>query len=202
MRPLRQVRGLSFPDEAVIRHFFKAGLDKQRGRVLELGCGNGNNLALYQGFGWECHGVDRDQKALADARWNLGDGPQLTRFDMSTEQWPTWDEEPFDALVMANVLCYLTVEQAKRTVGWLNLKSGAHVFIRTRAPTDGRCDGLRECILDTPDERGLYNRFWTADEILVVMPLADPVILRVAFDNPTGGQIIANHDLVIWGRLA
>jgi len=197
----------------VIRHFFKAGLDKtemverialrERRRVLELGCGSGNNLALYQGFGWECHGVDMDPKALADARWNLGDEPQLTRFDMSSEQWPTWDEEPFDALVMSNVLCYLTQEQAQRTVGWLNLKSGAHVFIRTRSPEDGRCDGVRERTLDTPDERGLYNRFWTANEVLELIPFADhPVILYAAFDNPTGGQIIANHDLVIWGRLA
>ena len=45
VRSIREFRGLKFPDEFLTRFFFKYGHDRRTGRVVELGCGNGNNLA-------------------------------------------------------------------------------------------------------------------------------------------------------------
>ena len=64
MRALREIRGLKYPDEFVVRHLFKRGLSERTGRVLELGSGTGNNLALYLAWDWACTGVDYDADAL------------------------------------------------------------------------------------------------------------------------------------------
>ncbi len=45
---------------------------KNRGRVLEIGCGNGNNLALLQEQGWEVAGQDIDPAAASIASKTLG----------------------------------------------------------------------------------------------------------------------------------
>ena len=41
---IHKINGLKFPDEYIIKFFFNEKLEKKRGKVLELGCGNGNNL--------------------------------------------------------------------------------------------------------------------------------------------------------------
>ncbi|HEX2559449.1 methyltransferase domain-containing protein, partial [Phenylobacterium sp.] len=82
MRELRDIKGLKFPDEFVVRHFFKRGLAERPGKVLELGSGTGNNLSLYAAYGWRLTGVDYDAAALADARWNLGQAAELIEADL------------------------------------------------------------------------------------------------------------------------
>ena len=71
MRTIAELRGLRFPDEYVVKMFFKEGLHKAPGIVLEMGCGNGNNLLLFAAFGWSVTGVDYDAAALEDAKFNL-----------------------------------------------------------------------------------------------------------------------------------
>lgn len=44
---LSDIDGLKFPDEYVIKFFFKEGLHKNSAKVLELGCANGNNARLF-----------------------------------------------------------------------------------------------------------------------------------------------------------
>ena len=66
MRALPDIRGLKYPDEFVIRHFFRRGLHQKTGRVVELGGGTGNNLSLYAAYGWDLVDVDYSAAALAD----------------------------------------------------------------------------------------------------------------------------------------
>lgn len=212
MRPLREIRGLKYPDEFVVRHFFKRGLSERTGRVLELGSGTGNNLSLYQTWGWSCVGVDYDAGALADARHNLGDGPEFIQADLSRGLPPLTG--PFDVLIIPNLLCYLTLAQAKAVLSGLKpvLAPGAEVFVRTRLVDDYRYgrgeqeepDGFR---LATPEtgEAGLFNRFYTQAglvELLVeTLGLTDRNELAVRFDNiQAGRRVPGNSDLVVWGR--
>ena len=67
MLELASIRGLRFPDEFLIRFFYKRGHDHRTGRVLELGCGNAINLCLYDAYGWDVTGVDISAQAAADA---------------------------------------------------------------------------------------------------------------------------------------
>lgn len=211
MRELREIRGLKFPDEFVVRHFFKRGLQDRAGRVLELGCGTGNNLALYAAYGWSLTGVDYDAGALSDARWNLGEAAELIQADLSQGLPPLTG--PFQALIVPNLLCYLTRDQATACLTALraHLAPGCEVFVRTRLVDDYRYgrgqpiepDGFR---LATPEtgEAGLFNRFYTQAGLVELLSeslaLSDRCELAVRFDNlQSGVRVPGNSDLVVWG---
>ena len=211
MRTITEIRGLKFPDEFVVRHFFKQGLAGQTRRVLELGSGTGNNLALYADYGWSVTGVDYDQSALDDARWNLGDGPVLIHADLSNGL-PDLPGR-FDAVIIPNLLCYLTLDQARAVLEGLkrHLAAGCHIFIRTRLTDDYRygrgemieADGF---LLDTPEtgEAGLFNRFYTPAGLVCLLDetlgLTERQELAVRFDNiQAGRRVPGNSDLVVWG---
>lgn len=213
MRALREIRGLKFPDDYVVRHAFKTGLTARTGRVLELGCGPGNNLALYQAYGWAVTGVDYDAGAIADARWNLGEGAGLVQADLSQGLPPV--EGPFAALLIPNLLCYLRRAEADALLRQARgvLSPGCEVFLRTRALDDYRYGRGEEVEphayrLDTPEtgEAGLLNRFYDSAELerllTEALGLVEVTTLTVRFDNLQNGRIIGNSDLVIWGRVA
>jgi SAM-dependent methyltransferase len=212
MRPLREIRGLKYPDEFVVRHFFKRGLGERTGRVLELGSGTGNNLSLYLAWGWRCTGVDYDADAIADARFNLGDAPEFVQADLSKGLPPL--QGPFDALIIPNLLCYLKLAEARALLNGLKvlLAPGCEVFVRTRLVDDYRYgrgqeeepDGYR---LGTPEtgEAGLINRFYTASGLVELLTetlrLTERTELAVHFDNVQAGRRVpGNSDLVVWGR--
>ncbi|MDB5430652.1 MAG: SAM-dependent methyltransferase [Caulobacter sp.] len=212
MRALPDIRGLKFPDEFVVRHAFKRGLMARTGKVLELGCGVGNNLALYRAYGWAVTGIDFDPQALDDARWNLEADATLIQADLS-DGLPVVDG-PFDAVIIPNLLCYLTLAQAERALSQCAavLATGAEIFVRTRLLDDYRygrgeqteTDGF---VLDTPEtgEAGAFNRFYAAEGLVDLLTrtlkLADVTQLAVRFDNIQAGQAVPNNsDLVVWGR--
>ena len=211
MRPLPDIRGLKFPDEFVVRHAFKRGLLARTGRVLELGCGVGNNLGLYRAYGWSLTGIDFDAGALADAEWNLEGEASLIHADLSEGLPPLTG--PFDALIIPNLLCYLTLAQAEQVLRQCAavLAPAAEVFVRTRLLDDYRygrgeqteADGF---ILATPEtgEMGAFNRFYSPDgltELLTrTLALREVTALAARFDNVQAGRLIANNsDLVVWG---
>lgn len=136
MRPIREIRGLIYPDEYVIRHFIKRGFDRQSGRELELGCGSGNNLSLYHDMGWSCTGVNVDRQAVSDARHNPGVGSHILRADFCGGILQF--DEPFDVLILCGILCYLTGEQGRNALRQATqmLRPGADVFVRTRLLDD------------------------------------------------------------------
>jgi SAM-dependent methyltransferase len=68
---ISRLKGLRYPDEYVIRWFYKEGLERVPGRVLELGCGDGNNLLPFVDYGWDVVGIDYDENSIANGRHNL-----------------------------------------------------------------------------------------------------------------------------------
>lgn len=215
MRDLTDIRGLKYPDEFVVRHFFKRGLQGKAGHVLELGSGTGNNLSLYAQYGWRMTGVDFDPDAIDACRWNLGDGPSLITADLSAGL-PQAVQGPFDALILPNLLCYLTAAQVDGLFPQLKaqLAPGAEVFVRTRLIDDyrygrGRRTEADGFVLATPEtgEDGLFNRFYTEHGLVSLLTdafaLSEVTSLRVRFDNVQAGRSVpGNSDLVVWGRAA
>ena len=212
MRALPDIRGLKYPDEFVVRHAFKRGLMNRTGRVLELGCGVGNNLALYRAYGWEVTGVDFDPQALADAAWNLEGEATLVEADLSHGLPPLTG--PFDALIIPNLICYLRLAEAEQVLTQCKavLAPGAEVFVRTRLIDDYRYGRGAEAepdgfVLATPEtgEAGAFNHFYTAAGLVELLTrtlaLTERQELAVRFDNLQAGKHVpGNSDLVVWGR--
>lgn len=212
MRPLTEIRGLRFPDEYLVRHFFRRGLDRAPGKVVELGCGSASNLALYQAFGWQVAGADIDERAIDDARWNLRGEAQLVRADLSAVTPPDLTG-PWDALLAPSSLYYLGADNAERLLRDFaaRLKPGCEVFVRLRTRDDYRCGRGVEIApntwrLATPEtgEAGLSVHFYDEAEAVALLrstlDLQDIAVLRVSFDNIQSGVLISpNSDLLISG---
>ena len=108
MQPLNKLRGMRFPDEYIVKMFFKEGLQHSPGRVLELGCGSGNNLMLFHEFGWQVIGVDISRDALSDAVHNLAGGPDtVTMLHADLAQGMPALIGEFDAIILPSINYYV-----------------------------------------------------------------------------------------------
>lgn len=68
------------------------------GKVLEIGCGNGNLLARLAGFGWQVQGIEPDPKAAKIAR---GRGLPVITGELTDQ---SFESEAFDAIAMSHVI--------------------------------------------------------------------------------------------------
>ncbi len=212
MRPPREIRGLRYPDEFLVRHFFRRGLHERPGRVVELGCGAGANLGVYQEFGWSVEGADIHAPSIENARWNLGADALLVEADLSKET-PAAFTGPYDALLLPSSIYYLGAPAAERLIADMaaRLKPGCEIYLRVRLVDDyrygrGETLGHHTFRLNTPEtgEAGQVNQFYTEAEAVDLMrrtlDIRELVTLRVRYDamQPMG-LVPGNSDLIIWG---
>lgn len=215
MRSIADLRGLRFPDMYVVRMLFKEGLHRNPGRVLELGCGNGNNLLPFRDFGWDVTGLDISSEAIADARHNFSGTGRFIECDL-TKDFAVPSEEMFDVILLPNIIYYLprrsftqVLRECRRRI-----RAGALIFLSARLPEDWRwgrgkeeeAGGYRLDCRET-GEYGLLNVFYSAGELIDLIrehfgELREPQRLFVTYDNPQGGIVVRNADVIIWGRLA
>ncbi len=124
--------------------------DCKKGKVLEIGCGNGTNLVKLRNHGWDVVGQEIDPPAVAQAR-KLG----IHVYDASMEQIDL--EQKFDAIILVHVIEHL-----------LHPLEMLHEVRKHLAPK-GRL------VLITPNPKSwgfrLFRRFW--------LPLAQPFHVRL-----------------------
>lgn len=72
---------------------------RHRGRLLEVGCGNGETLAELRRLGWEVEGVDLDAQAVEVARRDYG--LNVWSCNLQEQAYPP---ELFDAVIMKHVI--------------------------------------------------------------------------------------------------
>lgn len=203
-------QGLKFPDDYLVRFFFKNGLHQKPGRALELGCGNGNNLQLLHEFDWQVTGVDLSSSELQKARHNL---PQGCWVEHDLGQGLPTLEGSYQALLIPNVLNYLPRDTVPGLLRQLagQAAEGAWFFLRTRSLADGRYgrgepegrDAFRLTLEET-GEQGTLQTFYSESELVRLARTCldgyQLVVLETEFDNLQNGQRIRNADLIVWGR--
>ncbi len=220
---LSDIDGLKFPDEYVIKFFFKEGLHKNSAKVLELGCANGNNARLFFEFGWSVVGVDFDQKSVDSANMffkNLkeseGFGADYTFVCSDMVDYVSNSNDSFDAIILPNSLCYLTNEQIDVFLASIRdrglLKSGGRLFIRTRLLSDYRYGRGEEIGKNSfrltgkeTGEAGCVNTFFSDSGLVLKLKeffsFRDYVSLNVLFENPQNGRTVSNADIVFWATI-
>jgi SAM-dependent methyltransferase len=207
-----------FPDVYVTKFFFKYGLDKAPGSLLELGCGNGNNARLFTEYGWQVTGIDVDPTAIANACANWDQEP--------TDAWAFIErdlrdglpelEGPFDALVANGSLLYFERRYLEALLDQARplLQPGAPIHVKLRTVEDWRygrgdlveADTFRLTVTET-GEAGAVMAFYTPEGIQEILethlgPLTDVQRLLERHDNVQNGVHVENRDVVVWGRLA
>jgi demethylmenaquinone methyltransferase/2-methoxy-6-polyprenyl-1,4-benzoquinol methylase len=88
--------------------------------VLDVGCGTGIHLELYQKAGCNVYGIDQSPSMLQVARNKLGDSANLYMGDASDMPYP---DKKFDLIVMSTVLHEMpravraaVINESKRTL--------------------------------------------------------------------------------------
>jgi SAM-dependent methyltransferase len=215
MRDLEDIRGMKYPDEFITRFFFKKGHHKRSGRVLELGCGSGNNLALYHNYGWSITGVDINENLLTDAAFNFENYGKFVRRDLS-QGLPAFDAL-FDVFLAPSSLYYIPRAACLHCLRAVRpyLHASAEFFLRMRLQDDyrygrGEETGPHSFILDTEEtgEAGLLNVFYTEEELKAMVcetlgaEAYDLTVLHCRFDNLQNDRIVRNNsDLILWGQM-
>lgn len=187
-----KLSGTKYPDSQVMRWFFEERLFERPGIVLELGCGYGNNLIMFQQYGWSCVGVEQEQRiaSVADNNLNLssirnGEGYQIiagkfpevvSRANGAIATCGSRCRTAWDAFMMPGSLYYVSRSDARTTLCHAQsmLKSGADIFVSVRGCSDyryARGEKMvdRNCyILDTPEtgEQGVLCQFYHEWEIV------------------------------------
>lgn len=110
-----------YPMDHVIRfhsYFLKSHIPS--GRVLDYGCGSGNNSALLLQNGYDVHGIDVAHQALEQIRANLEmyglDKKHMEKFKIvspDSRNLP-YEDSFFDVILSNQVLYYLCTEDAIR----------------------------------------------------------------------------------------
>ena len=145
MQRLKDIRGLKFPEEYLIRFFFKHGLHNATGKVLEAGCANGCNLRLFREYGWDTVGIDISGDSICDAEANFAampgadSGYRFIRHDL-TGGLPSDLEGPFDCLLFPSSLYYIPRASAVRVLSEARrlARPGAAIYLRMRTLGDFR----------------------------------------------------------------
>ena len=219
MLTIPQTKGLKYPDDYVIRFFFKENLHRRKGRVLELGCGNGNNLMMFLQYGWDCLGIDFDAQSIADAEFNFGQttktGHQFSFIHHDLQTGLPASLERCDVLLLPNVLNYIPRHAAIKCVdqaaGLVN--PGGLFFFRLRSPRDYRYRRGPEVepngfVMDISEtgEKGALMVFYEEYQLMEMCQKSlglDPPSLRlmhVTFDNIQNGCLVRNDDIILWGK--
>ncbi len=73
--------------------------DMPPGRLLDIGCGNGAFIGAMARLGWDAHGIDFDEAAIAAARQHPG--VTVAAGNLASQHYPA---AHFDAVVMSNVI--------------------------------------------------------------------------------------------------
>jgi 2-polyprenyl-3-methyl-5-hydroxy-6-metoxy-1,4-benzoquinol methylase len=97
-------------------------VEKGSGRLLDIGCNEGRGLSIYQKHGFDAEGLELNEQAAAEAR--------KRGFSVHTESLEKFHpKEPYDVVVLSNVLEHSLDPKHMLSHAHRILKSGGHLWI-------------------------------------------------------------------------
>ena len=213
---LKYLKGLKFPDEMLVRFFFKEELFNLDGNVLELGCGNGCNLDLFSEYDFKVTGVDINNKAIMNAKYNFDlKGRKYYQFiNDNIYEFLKKQTLSYKIILLPSVLYYMHKQKANEVLELLSkfLKPNTYFYFRMRTPDDYRyrkgnkISNDDEVLIDFEEtgELGCTMSFWeTSDFVSILYEKWKPshtLTLNMKFDNIQNGKKIYNSDFIVFGK--
>ncbi|AJD06812.1 class I SAM-dependent methyltransferase [Campylobacter lari] len=221
---LKDLKGLKFPDLAVIKFFFKQELHRKNNqKVLEFACSNGNNLSLFANYDYECIGVDLSKENIDNANYNFKNVIQAKKYEFFNDnilEFPLKNPNiNADIFMIPNVINYLLKEDFLKLLKISKensmYKENALFFLRTRSIKDYRY-GYGEKIAhncfkitndNTTGELGCINTLYQEYELVEILKeylnLYDFKVLTYENTNIMGEdeKLVNDSDIVIYGKI-
>jgi len=221
---LKEIKGMKFPDLYVTKFFFKENLNESTGNVIELGCGNGNNLWLFYSYGYNVCGIDINNEAIENAKFNFenlffhnGSEYLFIKEDilnLGSIKKTILNRKKFDILLMPNVINYIRKKDFINLLQELTelLNKKGKLFIRFRSPRDtrigmGKRIGNNEYLLcydEITGEKDAILSVYEESEMIYILrlflKLKDYKIFHLYEENYHTDRKVLNADIVIWGN--
>lgn len=102
-------RGLKYPSETLVRLFkgnYIPNLQKDKSglKILDVGCGNGNNTVFFKSIGFDAYGVEIDQEIIDYLNKKFNTAGVSFRQGLNSKL--PFEDNTFDFLVSWNVIHY------------------------------------------------------------------------------------------------
>lgn len=218
---IKDIKGLKYPDEYMIKYFFKERLFESKGKVLEFGCSNGNNLSLFYQYDYDTYGVDINEINIKNAKYNFeniyeSEGSFTFYSDDMISFVQNNKDLEVDVFMIPNVISYISKEDFIKfleiSVENNIFKKGAKFFLRTRTRKDYRY-GLGKKVSEdsylmqnniTGEEGAIctcYQEYELIDILRKYLNLSNFSINHLDNQNCQNGETILNSDIAIWGDI-
>lgn len=218
---IHDLKGLKYPDMALVRWFFKSLLHKNEGgKVLELACSSANNLGLFANYDYECLGVDISEECIENGMFNLK-AMGASKYKLYCEDLFTFLEREKDVLAdvftLPNIINYFTrndfLKILKLSKEKKMYKNGANFFLRTRSTKDFRFGQGKyiehNCFKQDASftgEPNCLNTFYQEYELVQILQeelgLYEFSVLTYEDMNVMGeGLGVFNADIVVYGKI-
>lgn len=143
---------------------------KPKGRVLDLGCGYGNDTAYLLEQGFDVVSVDFIQDMIDRVRSEVK-GSKGFAFDMEHGDWNVFKDSEFDCVVAGLSLHYFNTETTHRIIGEIKriLENGGVLLAKVNSTKDtahGAGDGVvieQNYIADA--RSGVGKRYFNEDDV-------------------------------------
>jgi SAM-dependent methyltransferase len=220
---IKKFKGLIYPDEYLIKFFFKEKLNKVKKKVLELGCGSGNNLNLFYQHNWDITGVDNNSKNISDAKINFKYIKKKlilnNNFNFFKEDMLLYLKKikhlNFDTIIFSNSIYYLEYNKIIKILSIIkerNINKKLIIFFRIRLKGDSRIKISKKIkknsyLITSNDtnELGCINTFFTEKSFIKliksIFKIREKYSLKIKYDNLIKKKIITGNDLVFWFKL-
>jgi hypothetical protein len=221
---IKDIQGLKWPDEYIIRFIYKEGLDKKKGKVIELGSGNGSNLVPFYSYGYDVVGVDYLPSVIKWGNVNFANFKEELGLQNSyafycqdmMDYIDKYREAKADILMMPGAILYLTYEQIQKLFKDIKAKKvvghGSYLYLRMRTKQDYRYNRGRKLSehsfklnIKETGEFGCTMTFLNESEMIKALEetfsFEKLQVFHQDFDNVQNGVRVHNSDLILWGKL-
>jgi SAM-dependent methyltransferase len=221
---IKDIYGLKYPDEYVIRFFFKENLFQKKGNVIELGCGNGNNLSLFYQYGWDITGVDIDKDFIVEGQKNMQnlckENALLNKFLFHCDDMVNYVNkysESYDVLILNGSLYYMEYDKIIELLAQIKnnklLHPGSLIYFRVRLLNDYRFGKGKKIAQNTflltnndTGEKNCIITFFSEKEFINLISdyfeLFELKTMHCMLENYQKEKLISmNSDFIVWGKI-
>lgn len=218
---ISNLKGFKYPDAELIRYFFKNHLNTNPQKVLELGCNNGNNLALFASYDYEVIGVELNLQNVENANFNFTNVYGFDKFKFINQDMREFCKSAkglkASILLIPNVINYITKSDFATLLENIMknelIEPNSDFFIRARGIKDHRY-GLGEQIDDGvfilsgdeySGEKGIicscYKEYELVEILKSKLNLRDFTLITSENLNVKSGVYIKDSDIIIYGKI-
>ena len=227
---ISKIKGFKYPDAELVRWFFKNKIyEISTKKVLEFGSHNGNNLALFASYDYECLGVDLSKENIKNANFNFKELFKYKKCKFFIDDIKNFAKEKSDikasVFLIPNVINFLTknefitlLKNARQNKlysygGGDEKNVYSHFFLRARSVKDYRY-GLGKSLEngsfllvddEYTGEKGCictaYQEYELVELLKKYLNLFDFELITSENINVKNKKLIKDSDIIIYGKI-